>query len=77
MTNMRAICINFKKVMLEDYAAHHDIIRCFMGYIGFLRNFAYTTPKDDTYGKFTDWQIADMCMSLHNKKIDTRIQRQA
>ena len=71
MTNRKAVCTNFKKVLLEDYEEHADIIRCLMAYLGFLTEHAFTTRNDNSYGKFTEWQIKDMCMSTYNPKIDT------
>jgi len=65
------MCFAFKKMLLEDYEQHGDILRCLKMYIGFLMEYAFVTPKDDSYRRFTDWQIADMCMSTYNPKIDT------
>jgi len=36
--------------------------------------FGYITPKDDSYRRFTDWQIEDMCMSTYNKNVDTSME---
>lgn len=70
---MKNICISFKKALKEDYDIHGDIIRCLLSYIGFLKQFAYTTATDDTYRKFTKWQIADLIMSTYNEHIDTKV----
>lgn len=66
MPSRRAVCGNFKKIMLEDYEDHdQDIIRSLLSYIGFIMEYS---PKE--YNKFTQWQIDDMCMSTHNDKVD-------
>lgn len=70
MPNRKAVCTNFKKVLLEDYEKNNDILRCLKAYIGFMMEHASITPKDKSSRMFTDWQIKDMCMSTHNNKID-------
>ena len=42
-----------------------------MAYLGFLSAHSFKTRNDDSYGKFTQWQVKDMCMSVYNDKIDT------
>jgi len=58
-------CILFKTELLKVYKKK-GIIVAFFAYLGFLAEFC----KDKRYTEFTDWQIADMCMSLINDKID-------
>ena len=57
-------CIQFKKQLLRLYK-EKGIVPAFWAYLGFIRNFAL----DDRYVEFTDWQIADMLMSIYNDKI--------
>lgn len=66
MPSVKNVCINFKKVLWEDYEERdQDIIRSLMIYISFLMQHS---PAD--YGKFAPWQVADMCMSTYNPKVD-------
>ena len=72
MANRKSVCLNFKKVLLEDYEDHdQDIIRSLRSYIGFLMEHSFITPKDKSSRMFTQWQIKDMEMSAYNSKIDT------
>lgn len=65
MSNLRSVCVNFKKVLLEDYEKHDDILRCLDAYLGFLMEFC-----KEKYGQFTQWQIDDLRMATHNPKVD-------
>ena len=68
MPSRKAVCSEFKKVLLEDYEKNDDILRCLQAYIGFLMEHSL----HDDYKQFTQWQIKDMCMSTYNKNVDMR-----
>ncbi|MCP4648566.1 MAG: hypothetical protein GY853_00615, partial [PVC group bacterium] len=58
-------CIVFSK-QLRTVWLEEGIIIAFFAYLGFLRQFT----KNKKYTEWTDWQVADMIMSLYNPEID-------
>ncbi len=67
--NRADVVYQFKIQLIKLYDNNPlNLIKCFMIYLGFLYKFAHRELTE-----FTKWQIADMCMSIYNKNIDTRL----
>ena len=72
MTTLKQFARQFGKQLRELYTSGTHIIECFKMYLGFIAEFCNNPNETKRLGQFTEWQIDDMIMCVHNDKIDPK-----
>jgi len=70
MPTLKQVATKFAKQLRETFESGTDIVSCLRMYLGFLMTFCNKPGADKPLGQFTQWQIDDLIMAVHNSKID-------